>query len=60
MNLTKSGEKLKLSYIADERIDEFAKAFVAFLRRILAERHASQDKLSNEKKSSNAKKSSAR
>ena len=37
-----------MSHIADERIDEFAKAFVAYLRRILAEQLTSQIKKSKQ------------
>ena len=41
-----------MSYIADERIDEFAKAFVAYLRRILVEskKTEKQEKNGNTKK----------
>ncbi len=40
-----------MSHIAEERIDEFAKAFVAFLRRILAEKN----KVNKSERSKNAK-----
>lgn len=33
-----------MSYAVDERIDEFAKAFVAILRRMLGERYNHLDK----------------
>lgn len=45
-----------MSYVADERIDEFAKAFVAYLRRILVE----SKKTEKQEKNGNAKKPTRR
>lgn len=45
-----------MSYIADERIDEFAKAFVAYLRRLFLE----SEKIEKNEKNGNAKKPARR
>jgi hypothetical protein len=50
-----------LSYAVDERIDEFARAIVAILRRLLSERSDCQNKTEiKEKQETHAKRSSGK